>query len=206
MVAFDFTEMFPLGTDTTEYRKLTSDHVSVASLGGREVISVAPEGLTLLAEQAFRDISHLLRPGHLQQLRNILEDAEASANDRFVAYDLLKNAVIASGGVLPMCQDTGTAIIMGKKGQSIFTGFDDEEALSRGVFNTYVNTNLRYSQLAPLDMFTEKNTASNLPAQIELYADKGDAYKFLFVQKRSEEHTPELQSLIRISSAVLCLK
>ncbi len=183
MAAFDFTEMFPLGPDTTDYRKLTSDHVSVASLGGREVVSVEPEGLTLLAEQAFKDISHLLRPGHLQQLRNILDDPDASPNDRFVAYDLLKNASIAAGGVLPMCQDTGTAIVMGKKGQNIFTGYDDEEALSRGVFNTYVNTNLRYSQLAPLDMFAEKNTASNLPAQIELYADRGDAYKFLFIQK-----------------------
>jgi len=183
MTAFDFTEMFPLGPDTTEFRKLTSDHVSVANLGGREVVCVQPEGLTLLAEQAFRDISHLLRPSHLQQLRTILDDPDASANDRFVAYDLLKNASIAAGGVLPMCQDTGTAIVMGKKGQNIFTGFDDEEALSRGVYNTYVNTNLRYSQLAPLDMFTEKNTASNLPAQIELYAAQGDAYKFLFVQK-----------------------
>ena len=166
MAAFDFTEMFPLGPDTTDYRKLTADHVSVATLGGREVVSVQPEGLTLLAEQAFRDISHLLRPSHLQQLRTILDDPEASANDRFVAYDLLKNASIAAGGVLPMCQDTGTAIVMGKKGQNIFTGFDDEEALSRGIFNTYVNTNLRYSQLAPLDMFAEKNTASNLPAQV----------------------------------------
>jgi fumarate hydratase, class I len=183
MPAFDFTEMFPLGPDTTEYRKLTSDHVSVSALGGPEVVSVEPEALTLLAEQAFRDISHLLRPGHLQQLRNILDDPDASPNDRFVAYDLLKNASIAAGGVLPMCQDTGTAIVMGKKGQNIFTGFDDEEALSRGIFNTYVNTNLRYSQLAPLDMFAEKNTASNLPAQVELYADKGDAYKFLFIQK-----------------------
>jgi len=183
MAAFDFTTMFPLGPDGTEYRKLTSDHVSVATLGGRDVVTVEPEGLTLLAEQAFHDISHLLRPGHLQQLRNILDDPEASPNDRFVAYDLLKNASIAAGGVLPMCQDTGTAIIMGKKGQNVFTGYDDEEALSRGVYNTYVNTNLRYSQLAPLDMFAEKNTANNLPAQIELYAEKGDAYKFLFVQK-----------------------
>ncbi len=183
MAAFDFTTMFPLGPDTTEYRKLTGDHVSVATLGGREVVTVEPEGLTLLAEQAFHDISHLLRPGHLQQLRNILDDPDASPNDRFVAYDLLKNASIAAGRVLPMCQDTGTAIIMGKKGQSVFTGYDDEEALSRGVYNTYVNTNLRYSQLAPLDMFAEKNTANNLPAQIELYADRGDAYKFLFIQK-----------------------
>lgn len=183
MAEFDFTEMFPLGPDTTEYRKLTSDHVSVESLGGREVISVQPEALTMLAEQAFMDISHLLRPAHLQQLRNILDDSEASENDRFVAYDLLKNASISAGGVLPMCQDTGTAIVMGKKGQNIFTGFDDEMELARGIQNTYVNHNLRYSQLAPLNMFDEKNTGTNLPAQIELYADKGDAYKFMFVQK-----------------------
>jgi fumarate hydratase class I len=183
MAAFDFTEMFPLGPDTTEYRKLTADHVTVERLGGREVIAIAPEALTLLAEQAFRDISHLLRPSHLRQLRNILDDPDASANDHFVAYDLLKNAVIAAGGVLPMCQDTGTAIVMGKKGQNIFTGFDDEEALARGIHDIYVNHNLRYSQLAPLDMFAEKNSGTNLPAQIELYADKGDAYKFLFIQK-----------------------
>ena len=183
MAAFDFTEIFPLGPDQTEYRKLTSDHVAVEHLGDRKVLTVEAGGLTLLAEQAFKDISHLLRPSHLQVLRNILDDDEASDNDRFVAYDLLKNASIAAGGVLPMCQDTGTAIVMGKKGQNVFTGYDDEEALARGVYNTYLNHNLRYSQLAPLDMFAETNTGSNLPAQIELYADKGDAYKFLFVQK-----------------------
>ena len=183
MAEFDFTEMFPLGPDTTEYRKLTSDYVSVDTLGGREVISVQPEALTMLAEQAFMDISHLLRPAHLQQLRTILDDSEASENDRFVAYDLLKNASISAGRVLPMCQDTGTAIVMGKKGQNVFTGFDDEMELARGIQNTYVNHNLRYSQLAPLSMFEEKNTGTNLPAQIELYADKGDAYKFMFVQK-----------------------
>ena len=183
MTAFDFTEMFPLGQDTTEYRKLTGDYVSVERLAGRDVLTVQPEALRLLAEQAFRDISHLLRPGHLQQLRAILDDPEASENDRFVAYDLLKNASIAAGGVLPMCQDTGTAIVMGKKGQNVFTGFDDEEALAQGIHDTYVNHNLRYSQLAPLSMFEETNTGTNLPAQIELYADKGDAYKFMFVQK-----------------------
>lgn len=183
MAAFDFTELFPLAPDQTEYRQVTTDHVAVEKLGGRDVLTIQPEALTTLAEHAFRDISHLLRPSHLQMLRNILEDDEASENDRFVAYDLLKNASIAAGGVLPMCQDTGTAIVMGKKGQGVFTGFDDEEALALGVHNTYLNHNLRYSQLAPLDMFTEKNTGTNLPAQIELYADKGDAYKFLFVQK-----------------------
>jgi fumarate hydratase class I len=183
MAAFDFTELFPLSPDQTDYRQVTSDHVAVEKLGGREVLTIQPEALTTLAEHAFRDVSHLLRPSHLQMLRNILEDDEASENDRFVAYDLLKNASIAAGGVLPMCQDTGTAIVMGKKGQGVFTGFDDEEAIARGVHNTYLNHNLRYSQLAPLDMFNEKNTGTNLPAQIELYADKGDAYKFLFVQK-----------------------
>jgi fumarate hydratase, class I len=183
MAAFDYTEMFPLGPDETEYRKLTADHVAVETLGGRKLVTVGAAGLELLAETAFRDISHLLRPSHLKQLASILDDPEASQNDRFVAIELLKNANIAAGGVLPMCQDSGTAIIMGKKGQNIFTGYDDEEALSRGVFNTYVNTNLRYSQLAPLDMFNEKNTGSNLPAQIELYAVPGDAYKFCFVQK-----------------------
>ena len=183
MAAFDFTEMFPLAPDETEYRHITSDHVSVESLGGREIVKVEPQALTLLAEHAFKDISHLLRPSHLQMLANILDDPEASDNDRFVAYDLLKNASIAAGGVLPMCQDTGTAIVMGKKGQNVFTGFDDEEALALGIHNTYENHNLRYSQLAPLDMFAEKNTGTNLPAQIELYAEKGDAYKFLFVQK-----------------------
>ena len=183
MAAFDFTELFPLAPDQTEYRQVTTDHVAVEKLGGRDVLTIQPEALTTLAEHAFRDISHLLRPSHLQMLRNILEDDEASENDRFVAFDLLKNASIAAGGVLPMCQDTGTAIVMGKKGQSVFTGFDDEEALALGIHNTYLNHNLRYSQLAPLDMFNEKNTGTNLPAQIELYADKGDAYKFLFVQK-----------------------
>ena len=183
MAAFDFTELFPLAHDQTEYRQVTTDHVAVEKLGGRDVLTIQPEALTTLAEHAFRDISHLLRPSHLQMLRNILEDDEASENDRFVAFDLLKNASIAAGGVLPMCQDTGTAIVMGKKGQSVFTGFDDEEALALGIHNTYLNHNLRYSQLAPLDMFNEKNTGTNLPAQIELYADKGDAYKFLFVQK-----------------------
>ena len=133
MAEFDFTEMFPLGPDTTEYLKLTGDHVAVETLGGREVLTVQPEALSLLAERAFRDISHLLRPGHLQQLRDILDDDEASENDKFVAYDLLKNASIAAGGVLPMCQDTGTAIVVGKKGQGLFTGFDDELELARGI-------------------------------------------------------------------------
>ncbi len=175
--------MFPLGPDETPYRKLTDDYVSVEKFGGDEVIKVDPKALTLLAFEAFKDVSHLLRPGHLQQLRNILDDPESSDNDRFVAFDLLKNANIAAGGILPMCQDTGTAIIMGKKGQHVWTGGGDEAALSEGVMKTYLETNLRYSQVSPTDMFAEVNTGNNLPAQIDLYADEGDAYKFQFIAK-----------------------
>ena len=181
---FDYHELFPLGhDDETPFRKLTSDHVGSASFNGKRVVTVEPAALTKLADQAFRDISHLLRPGHLAQLRAILDDPEASDNDRFVALDLLKNANIAAGGVLPMCQDTGTAIVMGKKGQQVWTGADDEAALAEGVRRTYTETNLRYSQLAPLAMFKETNTGDNLPAQIEIYATPGDEYKFLFVAK-----------------------
>lgn len=183
MTDITYSEMFPLAADKTEYRQITDQHVSVENLGGRDVLSVEPQALTLLAEHAFRDISHLLRPAHLKQLAAILDDPEASDNDRFVAYDLLKNANISAGGILPMCQDTGTAIVMGKKGEYVFTGGDDEKALSMGIANTYLNHNLRYSQLAPLDMFEEKNTRTNLPAQIDLYATQGDAYKFAFIQK-----------------------
>jgi fumarate hydratase class I len=175
--------LFPLSGDQTEYRKLTGDHVSVASFEGEEVLKVEPEALQLLAEQAFIDINHLLRPGHLQQLRNILEDPEASSNDRFVAFDLLKNANIAAGGVLPMCQDTGTAIVMGKKGRRVWTRGGDDVALADGVMGAYRKRNLRYSQLAPLSMFEEKNTGSNLPSQIEIYQEGDDAYKFLFMAK-----------------------
>jgi fumarate hydratase, class I len=178
-----YSELFPLGSDTTDYRKITSDYVSKDKRGSNSFIRVEPEALTCLAETAFKDISHLLRPSHLAQLRSILEDKDASKNDQFVAMELLKNANIAAAGVLPMCQDTGTAIVMAKKGQNIFTGFDDEEALAKGIYNTYTNHNLRYSQLAPLDMFNELNTGTNLPAQIELYAVPGDNYKFMFVQK-----------------------
>ena len=178
-----YHEMFPIGEGDTPFRKLTGDHVSLASFEGETVLKVGVEALTLLAAEAFKDISHLLRPGHLQQLAGILDDPEASDNDRFVAMDLLKNANIAAGGVLPMCQDTGTAIVMGKKGGRVWTGGGDEAALSRGVLKTYTETNLRYSQLAPLDLFTEKNTGNNLPAQIDIFADEGDAYKFLFIAK-----------------------
>jgi fumarate hydratase class I len=178
-----FHELFPLGEDTAPYRKLTGDYVSAGRFDGDHIVKVAPEALTLLARQAFVDCQHLLRPGHLAQLRAILDDPEASANDRFVAFDLLKNANIAAGKVLPMCQDTGTAIVMGKKGQSIWTGADDVAALSEGIRRTYTETNLRYSQVAPLSMYDEVNTGDNLPAQIDLYAEPGDEYHFLFIAK-----------------------
>ncbi|TYK49283.1 fumarate hydratase [Actinomadura decatromicini] len=183
MPEFAHTDLLPLGPDETDYRLLTSDGVSAFEAGGRTFLQVEPEALRLLTETAMRDIAHLLRPAHLAQLRRILDDPEASPNDRFVALDLLKNAGIASGGVLPMCQDTGTAIVMGKRGQHVLTDGDDEKHLSRGVYDAYTKLNLRYSQMAPLSMWDEKNTGSNLPAQIELYAAPGGAYKFLFMAK-----------------------
>ena len=175
--------LLPLGKDDTPYRLLTTDHVSVVEFEGREMLKVAPEGLTLLADQAIRDSAHLLRSSHLAQVRKILDDPEASDNDRFVALDMLKNANIAAGWVLPMCQDTGTAIVMGKKGHQIITDGTDEAAISAGIAKAYQETNLRYSQLAPLSMFEEQNTRTNLPAQIELFAEEGDAYKFMFMAK-----------------------
>ncbi|MCI0573308.1 MAG: fumarate hydratase, partial [Myxococcaceae bacterium] len=175
--------MLPLGEDTTPYRLLTKDFVSTFEAAGRTFLKVEPEALTLLTREAMRDIAHLLRPGHLQQLADILKDPEATSNDRFVAVELLKNANIAAGRVLPSCQDTGTAIVLGKKGQHVFTGASDEEAIARGVHETYTQSNLRYSQLAPLDMYREVNTGNNLPAQIELFATEGSAYKFLFMAK-----------------------
>ncbi|MGE0722764.1 MAG: fumarate hydratase [Alphaproteobacteria bacterium] len=178
-----FHELFPLGPDTTPYRKLTSDHVGTTTFNGQSILTVEPQAITSLTREAFFDIAHLLRPGHLAQLRTILDDPEASQNDRFVAFDLLKNANIAAGKVLPMCQDTGTAIVMGKKGQRVWTGGGDEAAVSEGVRRTYAETNLRYSNLAPLSMFKEVNTGDNLPAQIEIYATDGDEYKFLFIAK-----------------------
>ena len=180
---FQYQDMLPLGVDETPYRLLTREHVSTFEAAGHTFLKVEPVALTLLAQHAMRDIAHLLRPGHLAQLRKILDDPEASPNDKFVALDLLKNANIAAGGVLPMCQDTGTAIVMGKKGQYVVTGGGDEAALSRGIYETYLTSNLRYSQMAPLDMYKEKNTGSNLPAQIEIFATDGDAYKFLFMAK-----------------------
>ncbi|MBW2713323.1 MAG: fumarate hydratase, partial [Deltaproteobacteria bacterium] len=179
----NYQEMIPLGKDETPYRLLTTDYVSTTEFEGKTVLKVDPRGLTLLSEAAMHDIAHFLRPGHLAQLAKILEDPEASDNDRFVAVELLKNANIAAGGVLPSCQDTGTAVVMGKKGQQVFTEGNDEAALSAGIANTYAKDNLRYSQLAPITMYEEKNTGNNLPAQIELYATQGDSYKFLFLAK-----------------------
>ncbi len=175
--------MFPLGKDSTTYRKLTADGVETVAFEGGSMLKVDPAALTELTRQAFIDVNHLLRPGHLTQLASILDDPEASDNDRFVAFDLLKNANIAAGGILPMCQDTGTAIVMGKKGQAVWTGGGDEAAIAEGVRRTYTETNLRYSQVSGVSMFEEKNTRNNLPAQIEIYAEDGDAYKFLFVSK-----------------------
>jgi fumarate hydratase class I len=183
MPEFSYTDMLPTGADDTEYRLLTTDGISVTKALGREFLQVEPEALTQLTAAAMHDIAHLLRPAHLKQLRSILDDPEASGNDKFVASDLLKNACIAAGGVLPMCQDTGTAIVMGKRGQQVLTDGRDEEHIARGVYDAYTKLNLRYSQLAPLSMWEERNTGSNLPAQIELYATDGAEYKFLFMAK-----------------------
>jgi len=183
MSDFRYQDLLPLGADPSPYRKLTGDHVSSVQAAGRTFLQVEPEALTLLAREAMRDIAHLLRPGHLAQLRAILDDPEASPNDKFVALDLLKNANIAAGYVLPSCQDTGTAIVMGKRGQLVLTRGDDEAALARGIYETYRDSNLRYSQMAPVDTYKEVNTGNNLPAQIELFATDGDAYKFLFMAK-----------------------
>ncbi len=183
MSEFVHHEIFPLGEDPTPYRKLSADHVGTARFGGTDLLTIEPEALRLLSAQAFVDIAHFLRPGHLVQLSRILDDPEASDNDRFVACDLLKNANIAAGGILPMCQDTGTAIVMGKKGQRVWTGGDDEAALAAGVHKTFTERNLRYSNVSPLSMYEEVNTGTNLPAQIEIYAAPGGDYKFLFIAK-----------------------
>lgn len=178
-----YQEMFPLSPRETPWRKLTGEHVSTLDVDGTTVLKVAPQAIELLAEVAMRDIAHLFRPGHLAQLAAILDDPEASDNDRYVALELLKNANVSAGMVLPSCQDTGTAIVMGKKGQYVWTDGTDEAALSQGISATYTQTNLRYSQMAPLDMYEEVNTGTNLPAQIDLYAAAGDEYKFLFIAK-----------------------
>jgi fumarate hydratase, class I len=185
---FHYSDLLPTGPDETPYRRLTTDGVSTFEAGGRRFLTVDPEAIRLLTAEAMHDIAHYLRPAHLAQLRRIIDDPESSGNDRFVALDLLKNVNISAGGVLPMCQDTGTAIVMGKKSEGVLTGADDAEAISRGVFDAYTKLNLRYSQLAPLSMYDEQNTGSNLPAQIELYSSPGSpaadpAYKFLFMAK-----------------------
>jgi fumarate hydratase class I len=183
MAEFAYQDLLPLGPDDTPYRLLSADHVSTLEAGGRRFLQVDPEALTLLTQRAMFDIAHLLRPGHLAQLAAILEDPEASPNDVFVATELLKNACIAAGGVLPSCQDTGTAIVKGKKGELVLTGGGDREAIARGIFRTYAEDNLRYSQLAPLTTFEEQNTGTNLPAEIEIEAVDGDVYKLLFMAK-----------------------
>jgi fumarate hydratase class I len=180
---YKHTPLFPLGADTTPYKKITTEGVRVEKVLGKDMLVVSREALRALSEAAFGDINHYLRPGHLKQLRNILDDKEASDNDKFVAFDFLKNANIAAGGILPMCQDTGTAIIMGKKGFNVISDGDDEAALSEGARDAYLRRNLRYSQVAPLSMYEEKNTANNMPAQCEIYAEGDDAYKFMFMAK-----------------------
>ena len=182
---FHYSDLLPIGPDESEYRFLGKEGIEVVAAAGRTFITVSPEAITKLTEEAIHDINHYLRPAHLQQLRNIIDDKDASANDRFVALDLLKNANISAGGILPMCQDTGTALVMGKKGQQVLTSERDEISISRGVFNAYTKLNLRYSQLAPITVWEEKNTGSNLPAQIEIGADTlhPDEYQFLFIAK-----------------------
>jgi fumarate hydratase class I len=189
---FHYSDLLPIGADDTPYRLVTTEGVSTFEVDGQTFLRVAPEAIQQLTAEAMRDISHYLRPAHLAQLRRIIEDPEASGNDRFVALDLLKNVNISAGGVLPMCQDTGTAIVMGKKSEGVLTGADDGEAISRGVYDAYTKLNLRYSQLAPLSMWDEKNTGTNLPAQIELYSTPQTSgpdgisrpeYKFLFMAK-----------------------
>ena len=183
MPEFQYQPIFELGSDETPYRQITTDGVSTITLAGQEFLRVDAEVLREVSRQAFDDIAHLLRPGHLAQLRAIVDDPTASHNDRFVAMELLRNANIAAGRVLPGCQDTGTAIVMAHKGERVLTGGDDVRALSQGVYDAYQQRNLRYSQLAPLDMYTEKNTGSNLPAQVEVYAEPGDEYELLFIAK-----------------------
>ena len=183
MAEFSYMDLLPLGHDETTYRKIAEGGVEAAQAFGRSFLTVDPEALTLLSRTAFRDIAHLLRPSHLRQLRSILDDPEASPNDRYVARDLLQNANIAAGGILPMCQDTGTAIVMGKRGQRCSPTAGTRSTWLAGVYDAYTQLNLRYSQMAPLTMWEEKNTGSNLPAQIEIYATDGDAYKFLFMAK-----------------------
>lgn len=183
MKEFQYQKIFPIGKDSTKYRCLTDEYVSTVSFEDNKILKIDPKGLTELSEAAFKDVSHLFRSSHLKQLANILEDPESSDNDKYVSLEMLKNAVISSEFIFPMCQDTGTAIIIGKKGEKVWTNSPDEASLSEGIFNAYVNNNLRYSQMAPLTMYEEINTQCNLPAQIEIYATEGDEYHFLFIAK-----------------------
>ena len=185
MPNFSYSDLLPLGEDTTKYRLVSREGVSVVQLGDKEFLQVEPSALEKLTSEAIHDINHYLRAEHLQQLTNIVKDPEASPNDRFVAIDLLKNANIAAGGVLPMCQDTGTALVTGKKGQFVLTTGKDEVAISQGIYDAYTTLNLRYSQMAPVTTWEEKNTGNNLPAQIEIYADSDhqDEYNFMFIAK-----------------------
>ncbi|WP_026473531.1 fumarate hydratase [Alkaliflexus imshenetskii] len=183
MADFKYQKPFPILKDTTPYRLLTKEYVSVVEADGRKILKVDPEGLELLAKEAIKDVSFYLRPTHLEKLANILKDPEASDNDRFVAHTMIMNQVVAAEGELPTCQDTGTAIVLGKKGENVWTGGNDAEALSKGIFETYKDTNLRYSQVVPYTMFDEKNTGTNLPAQIDIYAEEGNKYEFLFITK-----------------------
>ena len=183
MAEFIYQEPFPLSEDTTEYRLLTKDYVKTVECDGRRILKVAPEGLELLAREAIADVSFYLRASHLQKLTRILDDPEATDNDKFVAYTMLLNQAVAAEGELPTCQDTGTAIVIGKKGEDVYTGCNDAEMLSKGIYETYRDRNLRYSQVVPFTMTEEKNTGTNLPAQIDLYATQGNAYSFLFITK-----------------------
>ncbi|MBP6460214.1 MAG: fumarate hydratase [Crocinitomicaceae bacterium] len=183
MADFFYQNPYPILADKTEYRKITSDYVKVVNYGNREVLEIDPKGLEVLAQEALSDVSFYLRASHLEKLRAIIEDPEATDNDRFVAYNLLQNATVAAEGQLPSCQDTGTAIVMAKKGEDVYTGAIDEEHLSKGIFNTYQEKNLRFSQVVPITMFDEKNSGTNLPAQIDIYAKKGMSYEFLFLAK-----------------------
>ena len=184
MTGYDHHTMFQLGMDDTTYRKLDLDYgLGSATICGQDVLTIDPSIISELSAEAFKDINHLLRPAHLAQLRKVFDDPEASENDRFVALDLLKNANIAASGVLPMCQDTGTAIVMAKKGQKVWTDGGDEAALAEGAMRAYRNNNLRYSQVAAIDMFQEVNTGNNMPAQIDIYATDNDEYSFLFIAK-----------------------
>tara|TARA_Y100000766_G_scaffold284618_1_gene303804 strand:- start:621 stop:2225 length:1605 start_codon:yes stop_codon:yes gene_type:complete len=183
MADFNYQKAYPLQGDNTQYRKISSKYVSIVKFEEEDVLKIDPKALEILAEEAMADIGFYLRTSHLEKVAKILQDPEATDNDRFVAYTLLKNAQTAAEGELPSCQDTGTAIVMGKKGENVFTGANDAEVLSKGIYNTFTKRNLRYSQIVPLSMFEEKNTGNNLPAQIDLYAEKGNEYKFLFLAK-----------------------